>query len=314
VTPRLSASKDCDPSDHLAAAGPTTSARAVGHSIQEGRVDAQARCPATLRLFARDADDLSGKGNLEEDGPVRQTMGAWYRAFSCPREEPRLPISLGLLEDVERGERCREFTGTHAKPTGTDVDSARRSKGQDPTPCKPFDDLLVEPGIPEEIAQDDIDRRPVGEAAVKIDNVEPAAVTNTAQFRQFAGKADRDRGHVDSPDLQPALRQPHGTASSSARELQGLSIGRKQVLVRTEQIRDFDADRSRSDPGVPCIPMDAVPLGHIPTIRAPSDECSEGDERPPPDPYFYQAGYPQVSETAESPQNVPSTWALAGWQ
>jgi hypothetical protein len=172
--------------------------------------------------------------------------------------------SLRLCEDFERGKRRKEFTGTYPEGTGTDIDRTQRGNGQEPASCEAFDDLLVKPSIPEQIAHDDIDRRTVRESAVEIDYVEPAAAIDTASLRQFACKPDRDRRHVDSPNLQSAPRQPHGEVTPATRKLQDLSSSGKKVLVRSEKGRRIDVDGSRPDTDVPLIPMDAVLLGHTP--------------------------------------------------
>jgi hypothetical protein len=226
------------------------------------------------------AEDLSQRSALlDEFCACRRLFQAMWRAGSPtsssrrrsvtpdadpPSEEPRLPRSFRLSEDVERGEGGWEFAGTHAEGTRADIHRAQSGDGQQTAWSEAFDNLLVKPGISEEIAQDDIDGRTIRESAVEIDHVEPAAISDTALFRQCPGEANGDLGHVDSPDLQPPPGQPHRGASAAARQLQGLASRWKQVLVRSKERRTIHIDRSRSDAGVPLVPMDAVRFGHDP--------------------------------------------------
>jgi len=143
---------------------------------------------------------------------------------------------------------------------------------------KPFDDRLVKTGVPEQVTDDDIDRRPIRESEVEIQHIEPTVVADPATLCQVTGETHGHWRNVNTMDREPSRGEPDGRHSTSAREIDPMSRCREQMLVRGEHSwRARGNMRRGSLAGILLIPVPAIVLGHSPNLEAdPFQPCDSG--------------------------------------
>ena len=134
---------------------------------------------------------------------------------------------------------------------------------------EPFDDRLVKTGVPEQVTDNDIAWRPIGESAVEIQHVEPAAVADPTTLRPVTGETHRYRRNVNSIDREPSRGEPDSRRTTSARDIDRVSRFREQMLVGGEHSWRTESAMGREAlAGVLRIPVHAILLGHSPNLEA----------------------------------------------
>jgi hypothetical protein len=167
--------------------------------------------------------------------------------------------------DFELPEGVKEVTRTNTEWSRPRADLALDRNRQQPFGGEAFDHGAVEPAIPEdvgEMAEDQIDERTFRKPAVEVHHIEAAAVGDAGKRCQPTGEIDGHRGDVDGPDLHPPISEPHRLSATTARQLQRVAFGGKEILERREYRRRERADRCHTRCGVALIPVSTVLLAH----------------------------------------------------
>jgi hypothetical protein len=128
---------------------------------------------------------------------------------------------------------------------------------------KTFDDCLIKTSVPEQVTDDDIDRRPFGETGIEIQDLEPTAIADPITRRQVTGEAHRHSRDVDSVHGETPYSEPDGCQSSSTCKVDRMTTRRNQVFVRgKESWRTGSAIGPEPLEGVFLIPMQTILFGH----------------------------------------------------
>ncbi len=134
---------------------------------------------------------------------------------------------------------------------------------------EPFDDCLVKTGVSEQVTDDDIDWRAIGESDVEIHHIEPTAVADPSTLCQVTGETHRYRRNVNSMDREPSRCEPDSRHTTSAREVDPMSRSREQMLVHGEHSWRTSSALGREPlMGVLLIPVHAILLGHSSNLEA----------------------------------------------
>ena len=138
------------------------------------------------------------------------------------------------------GERCVECALLDSESARSNVDLAQRRNGKESARRETFEERPVQKTVPEQVTEDEIDRRTVGKAAVEIDHIELTAGANAELLCQCLRLADSQRGDVEAPHVDASTCEPHRSSPSPACDLECVSGGRKEVLMRCERRRRGD--------------------------------------------------------------------------
>lgn len=147
---------------------------------------------------------------------------------------------------------------------GCGIDFAANGNREEAAGGEPIDHAAIEPGVPEQVAEHEVDRFAGGEAGIQVEDVEAAPAGQSGELSQLPTQLDGDRRHVHAPVRHPSTRQPHCTPAAPTRDLQRPASRRKEMIDLGERRKRgrHPEDRRHAPGAVPAIPVLPMSLAH----------------------------------------------------